>query len=60
MERALEQVEAKWSEVIADISEVSLTPTKKNIVLELFGIAWLPYYLVQTRDQTEQQLSAFG
>jgi hypothetical protein len=60
MEQALQKVEAKWREVVADTTEISLKPAKKNIVVECFGIAWLPYYLVQTRDENEQQIPAFG
>lgn len=60
MEQALKEVEAKWEEVAADMREISLTPTKKNVVAELFGIVWLPYYLVNTGDGSEQRVPAFG
>jgi hypothetical protein len=59
MEQALEEVEHKWEEVIADVTERSLTPAKKNVVSELFGIIWLPHYVVEDSQGKEQQLPAY-
>lgn len=60
MQQALAEVEAKWADVAADVSEISLAPAKKNVMVELFGIAWLPYYVVQGSDGQEHRLPAFG
>ncbi len=59
MQQALAAVEEKWADLAADVSELSLSPMKKNIVAELFGIAWLPYYVVQGSDEREHQIPAY-
>jgi len=43
----LAAVREKWQKVAEDIQEVSIAPAKKDIYTELFGIAWLPYYVVK-------------
>jgi hypothetical protein len=50
-EAALQVVNDKWSEVANQITEIPVTPQKKDILLELFGVAWMPYHLVKTGDQ---------
>jgi len=47
MERDLAEIQQKWGDVAADVTEFGVTPYKKDIAVELFGVAWLPYYLVQ-------------
>ena len=42
---AIEEVKEKWAETVNDIEEVPVTPYKKDIFIELFGVVWLPYYL---------------
>jgi hypothetical protein len=46
LEKALDEVEAKWQAVADEESELPLKPTKSNITIEQFGVAWLPYYQV--------------
>jgi hypothetical protein len=43
--QALEEVEEKWSEILQNTTEIPVTPYKKDILVELFGVAWVPYYL---------------
>ena len=40
----LEEVEEKWHQVLEDTSEIPVTPYKKYIQVELFGVAWMPVY----------------
>ncbi len=40
-------VQDRWSETVKDVNEVPITPYKKDIYIELFGVAWLPYYLLK-------------
>lgn len=42
---ALKEVNEKWADVASKISEVSINPTKSDIFTEVFGVAWLPFYL---------------
>ena len=30
------------------MEEIAVTPTKSDISVELFGVAWFPYHVVQT------------
>jgi hypothetical protein len=53
------EVNNSWGSVVNDISEVSIKPKKTDIYVNLFGVAWKPYYIVQAGDETIE-LSAFG
>jgi hypothetical protein len=49
---ALKELAQSWEAVISETSEIKVTPLKKDVKLDLFGIAWYPYYQVQIdRDQ---------
>ncbi len=43
--QSLEEVEDKWQEILENTIEIPVTPYKKDILIELFGVAWIPYYL---------------
>ena len=43
----LDEISDRWGSVVNDISEVTLTPTKSRIFIDDFGVAWMPYYLVE-------------
>jgi hypothetical protein len=49
----LQTLSAKWDEVARQINNVKITPYKKDIALTLFGVVWLPYWLVETNGNTE-------
>ena len=49
----------RWGSVVNEISEVSIKPKKTDIYVNLFGVAWRPFYIVQAGDETIE-LSAFG
>lgn len=51
-EQALEELHQKWGEVANQISEIPLVPQKKDILLEVFGIAWVPYHFFKVGEQT--------
>jgi hypothetical protein len=48
METALDEVEAKYDALIADTKEVPVAPKKTDVRVGLFGVAWLPHYLVES------------
>ena len=48
---ALEEVEEKWSEIADDITEISVTPYKKDVLVDLFGVAWMPYHVVESEGR---------
>ncbi len=51
MKEALDELEAKWAEIATDNTEISVTPYKKDVNVELFGVAWMPYHLVEEGGQ---------
>lgn len=46
MELAIDEVEEQWAEIAAQVDEISVTPYKKDILVEIFGVAWMPYHRV--------------
>lgn len=50
-ESILAGVKKKWSDVVDDITEVPLNPMKKDIFVDLYGIIWLPHFLVQDGER---------
>jgi hypothetical protein len=47
----LEQVDGKWQSTHDDIIDEPVSPFKKNIFMEKFGLLWLPYYAFQQEDE---------
>ena len=47
---ALKDLNDKWADAVNDISEIPLSPYKKDIVIEVFGILWMPYYLLKNKE----------
>ncbi len=54
----IEGIGNRWSDVTSRIEEITVSPVKKNINVELFGIAWFPYYLIKSGEQ-ESELPAY-
>jgi hypothetical protein len=52
MEAELDEVEARWDELMADTTEMPVAPRKSDIRVALFGVAWLPHYLVESNGRT--------
>ena len=47
MDEAMEDVNERWGEIANDISEITVRPYKTDVLIDLFGVAWAPYHLVQ-------------
>ena len=47
-QQALEAASGQWGDVVNDITEIPILPKKTDIYVNLFGVAWMPYYLVQS------------
>jgi len=47
-EAALAEVNDRWGHLVNDISEVTIAPKKTDIFVECFGVAWMPFYLVES------------
>jgi hypothetical protein len=47
----LDEINDRWADIASGIEEIVVTPYKKNIHLELFGIAWFPHWLLKEDDR---------
>jgi hypothetical protein len=54
-----DEINHSWGNVVSEISEVSIKPKKTDIYVNIFGVAWKPFYIVQAGDETIE-LPAFG
>lgn len=48
--QTLQEVAERWGEIANDVREMSVSPLKKDVRLDLFGVAWMPYHLVDTPE----------
>jgi hypothetical protein len=51
-EQAVQEVKDKWADIADDMTAIPVRPYKKDILLDLFGVAWLPYHVVAVGDRT--------
>ena len=56
---ALDEVETKWQGILENVTEIAVTPYKKDILMELYGVGWLPYYSYQDGGK-QVELAAFS
>jgi hypothetical protein len=41
----------RWARLVEDVTEIPLSPLRKDVYLELFGVIWLPFYVLQVGSQ---------
>jgi hypothetical protein len=46
-DKALQEAEDHFAQMVNDVTEVTLNPLKKDILLEVFGLLWQPFFLAQ-------------
>lgn len=42
MQEKINDIETRWDDAAGEVEEKTFRPLKKNILLDLFGVAWLP------------------
>ncbi|MFO7698077.1 MAG: hypothetical protein R6X16_13090, partial [Anaerolineae bacterium] len=57
--RDVTAMQQRAADQAAEVIEVPVTPYKKDIFVDLFGIAWCPYYTVTVNGQ-QRELPAFS
>ncbi len=57
--RLAEEVNARWGGVVNQTQEVVVNPKKTDVYVNLFGVAWVPYYVVNAGEKSIE-LPAFG
>jgi len=50
--QAIEDIKSKWSDIVDNVSEIPIQPYKKDILIDLFGVAWMPYHIVEVDGRT--------
>lgn len=58
-EEVILEINDKWGHVVNDITEVTVTPKKTDVFVNQFGVAWMPYYVVQIGVESIE-VPAFG
>jgi F0F1-type ATP synthase membrane subunit b/b' len=58
-EDVIAELNAKWGDVVNDITEVTVNPKKTDVFVDLFGVAWTPHYVIRTGEELIE-LPAFG
>ena len=53
------EINDRWGSAVNEISEIAIKPKKTDIYVNIFGVAWMPYYIVQAGSETVE-LPAFG
>lgn len=56
----LDGLSAKWEAVVSETSTIPVAPRKTDVRVRLFGVAWLPHYLVNDSSGRAVELPAFG
>ena len=44
---ALDEINDKWRQVTEGVTEIAVAPLKKDVLVDLFGVAWVPNHVVQ-------------
>jgi hypothetical protein len=58
-QQALDDASAHWENVVSEITQIPLMPKKTDIYIQVFGVAWMPYYQVESTGGT-MEVPAFG
>ncbi|MBI3161454.1 MAG: DUF87 domain-containing protein [Chloroflexi bacterium] len=53
------EINDRWGSLVNEISEVAIKPRKTDVYVNIFGVAWKPYYIIQAGAETVE-LPAFG
>jgi hypothetical protein len=50
-EQKLNEVNNKWTQIAGNIQEYTITPYKKDIHINIYGVGWVPHYYIHTGAQ---------
>ncbi len=56
---AIEEISDRWEAVAEEITTIPVTPYKKDVLVELFGVGWFPYHVVEIEGRV-LELPGFG
>ncbi len=52
IETEVDELEEKWETIASEVDEITITPYKKDILVDLFGVAWMPFHLINDGKST--------
>jgi hypothetical protein len=58
-DQKIAEIHERWAGIANQVSETALVPTRTNIFVRVFGVAWAPYYVLEEAGKTFE-LPAFG
>lgn len=58
-EEIIAEINDRWGRAVNEITEVIIMPKKTDVFVNLFGVAWMPHYVIQSGTETIE-LPAFG
>ena len=58
-QQIVSEIHDKWGKVVSSASEVTVVPKKSDIFITLFGVAWMPHYMIRTAGEMIE-IPAFG
>ena len=58
-DQALSEINERWGNAVAQIGEITVPALKKDVLSELAGVGWFPYYLI-TSDNDVTELPGYG
>jgi len=47
----LKEINDRWGEIASEISEIPAKPYKKDVLIDLFGVAWFPYHVLNIEGE---------
>jgi len=55
----IDEIHERWEQVASEVEETVIAPFKKNIRVDLFGVAWTPYWRVKVGNK-DLELPGYG
>ena len=58
-EEVIAEINDRWGRVVNEVTEVTIAPKKTDVLVKVFGVAWMPHYVIKAGTETFE-LPAFG
>jgi len=55
----IDEIHERWEQMASEVEETVIAPYKKNIRVDLFGVAWTPYWRVKVGEK-DFELPGYG
>jgi len=50
-QQVMDETTKKWGDSVNEITEITVTPKKTDVYVNMFGVAWMPYYQFKSGNQ---------